>query len=171
MEDSVAVIDRLIEEHKQIKQQIGGIVAVANDATALGGIDNAKEAFVPGRLDRAKGLQKLLEQATATSKGLHDHFNSEESGLLSIVEKYGSRDSVSALRSILLEHADLRNRFDLTLSKINDLLHGNLSRHIWDATANDLLAHITHTRKLIEAHAGVEQELFHNLREELSAKH
>ena len=45
---------------------------------------------------------------------------------------------------------------------------GQLSRHIWEATVHDLRAHITHTRKLIEAHAEIEQELLHTLKKEIT---
>lgn len=170
MEESIAVIDQLIEEHKQIKQRFGNIETAANDVEALGGIDKAKQAFMPGRLGGDKGLEKLQELVKNTASGLQAHFNREESGLLKIVEKYGSRESASALRSLLLEHEDLRNRFDLTLAKLDELIHAGLSRHLWQASAHDLLAHITHTRKLIETHASIEQELFHQLRSELSKK-
>ena len=168
MEEAIALIDKLVEEHKLIRQRIGNIESVANDAEALGGLDKAKDAFMPGKLEQSQGLKRLQELVKIAKEGLDAHFNREETALLSIVEKYGSKESASALRSLLLEHADLRNRFAHAERHVAELVSGGLSRNLWEASAHDMRAHISHTRQLIEAHAGIEQELFHRLRSELA---
>ena len=52
MEDIIAVIDKIIEDHKTIMQQVQAIEQVANDAEAIAGLDKAKEEFMPGRFEQ-----------------------------------------------------------------------------------------------------------------------
>jgi iron-sulfur cluster repair protein YtfE (RIC family) len=122
---------------------------------------------MPGRFEQEKGLQKLQESLEAIDRGLRAHFDREETGLMDVFEKHGNKELASALRSLLLEHEDLRNRLAHSKKHIAELVSGGLSRHLWEASAHDMRAHISHTRKLLEAHAEIEQELFHKLRTEL----
>jgi len=167
MENAIALIDQIIEEHKTIMQRVQTLEQVANDAQAIVGLEKAKEAFMPGRLEEKQSLQKLQELLETIDQGLQAHFNREETGLLTAFEKHGDKKLASALRSLLLEHEDLRNRFSHSREHVAELAGGGSSRHMWEASAHDMRAHISHTRKLLEAHAEIEQELLHALRSEL----
>ena len=164
----VALIDQIIEEHKTILQRFQTLNQVANDVEAIGGFEKAKEAFMPGRLDEKQSLQKLQALFETTDKGLQAHFDREETALLSAFEKHGDRKLVTALRSLLLEHEDLKHRFANSRNHVNQLTTGGLSRSIWEASAQDMRAHISHTGRLLEAHAKIEQELLQKLRSELT---
>jgi len=170
MEEALAVIEKIIEDHKVIKQRFQTLERVANDAEAMTGFEKAKEAFMPGRLSQKQGLQELQESLDAIERGLHIHFHNEETGLLGVVERYGDEELKSALRSLLLEHEDLRNRLAHSKKHVAELIGGGLSRHLWEASAHDMRAYISHTRKLLEVHAEIEQELLHKLRSELREK-
>lgn len=167
MEDTVALIDAIIAEHKVIFERLQSLESVANDAEALAGLEKAKGEFVPGRLDQRGSLKKLHELLEKTHTGLQAHFEREETALLTAFERHGKTEFVSALRALLLEHADIRNRFTQSREDCARLIGGGQSRHVWEASAHDTRAHITHTRKLVEAHARIEQELFHEVRKEL----
>ena len=171
MEEVLALIEKIIDEHKGIMGKVQSLEQVANDASALVGLEETKEAFMPGRFDQREGLQKLQELLETLDKGLQAHFNREETGLLSAFEKHGDRKLVSALRSLLLEHEDLRNRFAHSKNHVAELTSGELARHRWEASAHDMRAHISHTRKLLEAHAAIEQKLLLELREQLRREH
>ncbi len=162
--EALALIEKIIAEHKVIKEQAGTLERVANDAQALKGFEQAKEAFMPGRFGQQKGLSMLQESLDVIEQGLHRHFHSEETELPDVVEHYGDEELKADLRSILLEHKDLRSRITQSKKHVAELTSGNLSRHLWEASAHDMRAHITHTRKLLEAHAEIEQELLHELR-------
>jgi len=164
MEDIVALIDRLIDEHKVIIKDARSLEQVANDASALAELAEARETFVPGRFDQKQSLQKLQESLEAIDQGLQAHFNREETGLLAAFEKHGDRKLVTTLNSLLLEHEDLRNRLAHTREHIAELVSGGMARHLWEASANDMRAHLSHTRKLLEAHAAIENELFIDMR-------
>ena len=167
MEEVLALIEEILAEHRLIMQRVQTLEQVANDAEAILGLEKAKNVFMPGRFEQKQGLQKLREILETIDKGIQAHFSREETGLLAAFEKHGDKELVSALRSLLLEHADLRDRLAHTKRHVAELTVGGLSRHLWEASAHDMRAHISHTRKLLEAHAEIEQELLHQLRDEL----
>ena len=167
MENTVAVIDNLIAEHNMIIKDTQSMEQLANDASILTDLEEAKETFVPGRFDQKHSLLKLQELLETIEKGLQQHFNREETVLLAAVENHGDRKLVTALNSLLLEHKDLRNRLTHSREHIAELVSGGLARHRWEASANDMRAHLSHTRKLLEAHAAIENELFVELRRHL----
>jgi len=170
MQDIVALIDKLVDEHKVIVKDVKALEQVANDAGALTELEEAKENFMPGRFDQKQSLQKLQESLETIDKGLRKHFNREETGLLAAFEKHGDRKIVTALNSLLLEHEDLRNRLAHSKDHVAELVSGGLASHRWQASANDMRAHLSHTRKLLEAHASIENELFVELRRHLKRK-
>ena len=167
MEEKAVLIDRILEEHKAIKQQMQTLEKVGNDVEALAGLDEIKGDFMPGRLDQSQSLKRLQDLLDKISHGLEEHFNREETGLLVAFEKHGDKELAAALRSLLLEHEDLRNRLAHSRKHVAELTGGGLSRHLWEASAHDMRAHLSYTRKLIEAHAETEQELFHKLKKQL----
>jgi iron-sulfur cluster repair protein YtfE (RIC family) len=164
------LIDRLIDEHKVVIEDARALEKVANDASALVKLEEARDTFVPGRFDQQLSLQKLQESLEAIDKGLTRHFNREETGLLAAFEKHGDRKLVTTLNSLLLEHEDLRNRLAHAKEHVAELVSGGLARHRWEASANDMRAHLSHTRTLLEAHATIENELLMELREHLKGK-
>ena len=167
MEDTGAIIDRIIAEHKVIIQHARAIDREVNDVQAASGLREAKESFVPGRFDQKQGLQKLRELLEATEEALDKHFHFEETGLLEAFEKRADKQLVSALNSLLREHEDLRNRFAHSQKHVAELTGGGLARHKWEASAHDMQAHISHTLKLLGEHADSEMKLLVNLRRQL----
>jgi len=164
---TLALIEKLIEEHKVISKNAQSLEKAANDASLLTDLKDAREDFVPGRFDQNEKLKKLQELIASMNTWLDDHFNREETTLLKAVEQHGERKFVTALNSLLLEHSDLRNRLAHSKEHIAELTGGSMARHQWDASANDMRAHLSHTRKLLEAHAVMENELFAELRKYL----
>ena len=167
MEEALDIIEKIIEEHKVIGQQARDLEQSANDAGVLLELEGAKGGFVPGRFDQKAPLQRLAESLELIDKGLAQHFNREEEGLLAAFEKHGDRELASALRLLLQEHEDLRDRLAHSKKQVAELTGSGLSRHEWEATAHGVRAYVSHTRKLLEAHAGNEQELLGKLRARL----
>ena len=171
MEEALALIEEIIEEHKVITQRAQILEQVANDVSALLKLESAKEGFMPGRLDQGQNLQKLEESLEIIDKGLQAHFGREEVALLTAFEKHGGRGLVSALNCLLSEHDDLRKRFVHSRNHLAELTGGGLSRHLWEAGAYDMRAHLSHTRKLLEAHLKSEHKLLLSLRRQLKSNH
>lgn len=164
MNETVQLIDQLIKEHRVIHERTGSLEKVANDASLLQDLKEAKDTFVPGRFDQSQSLQELRKMLEEIATWLDNHFNREETVLLAAVEKHGERKLATALNSLLFEHSDLRDRMSHSKKHVAELISGGLGRHRWEASANDMRAHLTHTRKLLEAHAGMENDLFKELR-------
>ncbi|MFH0913738.1 MAG: hemerythrin domain-containing protein [Chloroflexota bacterium] len=170
MEDIIALMDKIIEEHKVLFKEMETLETVANDAHALAGLSKSKEVFMPGRFGQKSGLQKLQELIQTIEPGLLAHFNREETALLRAFEQYGDKELSSALHSLLLEHEDLRNHMTHCKEHVAELMGERLSRHVWEAKAHDMRAHITNTRRLLETHALLEMKLFNTVRHKLAGK-
>ncbi len=170
MKETIALIDKIIEEHEIITGKVHTLEQVASDAEAIGELKKAKEIFMPGRFGQESRLQKLQELLETIAEGLQAHFNREETGLLLAFEKYGDKELASALHFLLCEHEDLRNRFAHLRKLVAELAGGRLSRQVWEATAYDMRAYASHTRKLLEVHAETEEKLLRKLRSQLMGR-
>jgi len=168
MERTLALIDAIIEEHKQIREDIEASEYIADDLGAVSELGRAAGGFEPATLDRKKhsvqGLQQSLEKV---DKELKAHFEREEGALLAVFEDYGGRTFASALRALLGEHQELKERIAKSKQEAAELAAGELSREVWEGKAYGMRTYISHTRKLLEAHAQSEVELLQTLRKEL----
>ena len=167
MEETIALIDKIIKEHSVIGREMKSLEQATNDAEGIMKLEKAKDEFVPGRFEQKQGLKELQASLERVIEGLEAHFSREETALLAAFEEHGNRELATGLRSLLLEHEDLRNRFAHSREHVAELIGGGLSHHLWEASANDMRAHLSHTRKLLEAHAEIEQEILKKLRSEL----
>ncbi|MFC1980787.1 hemerythrin domain-containing protein [Chloroflexota bacterium] len=165
-EEVLAIIEKIIEWHKVLYQESEALENVANDVQAMVGLEESKEAFMPGRFDQKEGLQKLQELLEAIKDGLHRHFHYEETALLTAFEEYGGKELASSLHSLLLEHEEIRQRLAQSKNHVTELTDGNLGRHTWDASAQDMRAYLSHTLKSLATHANNENRLLLTLREQ-----
>ena len=94
-------------------------------------------------------------------------FNREETGLLAAFKKHGGRMLVSALRDLLPEHENFKDRLAHSENHLADLTSGKLSHQMWEASAYAMRSFLNHTQELFEAHAQNEQKLFQTLRNQL----
>ena len=168
MKETVALINQLIEEHKQILQEFQSIEQVANDVSAITQLDKTKEDFLPGRFNNQKqGLQSLKDSLETIDDGLQKHFDREEKQLSAVLKQHKSETLASGLRLLLLEHKEIKERIAESRKEVAELTAKSLSREVREGKAWGVRVFINHTRKLIEAHAQSEHELFHKIRAEL----
>jgi len=167
MNDTLEVIDRLIEEHKAVGEKAGALENAANDARLLSGLKQARDTFVPGDAAQRESLQRLNDMLTAIEALLGKHFEREETVLQPAVAKYGGAGVNASLKSLLFEHADLRDRMLHARKRVDELLGSSLDDVRRDASARDLRVHINHTRKLLETHAARENHLLTEFRQHL----
>ena len=170
MKGDLALIDQIIEEHQIAFKRFKKLEGMFGDAAAISGIEAAKDAFMPGRLDLGQGLQTFLESLDTIDQGLLAHFNREETALLHVFEKYGDNKLVSELKALLVEHGGFRDRLADAKKQVTELIRGGLARHRWEATAHDMRAHISHTRQLLLDHTTIEQPLFVTIRKRVLAE-
>ncbi len=164
MEMALAMIDKIIEEHEIIKQNIRNLERQANDIDAIGGLKKIQEASKSGKLDDKQGLQKLQGALQTIYQELQAHFNREEKGLIIAFEGYGNKKLTSTFTTLLIEHEDLRNWFARSRKCVSELIGDGISHQVWEAEVCDMQAHISRTRQLLEVHADMETELLQELR-------
>jgi len=170
MEDAIALIDKIIEEHKTISQELQDFEQIANDAKAITAFDKSKEVFMPGRFNDKQGLEAFAQLLDTITEGMHGHFGREEGPLMGVLKEHGEEELRTAMHSLLLEHENLKKRLAYTKNEVTILQVGKLPTQLWQARGYDMRAYITHTRNLFEEHARLEQDLLHTLRSELSGK-
>jgi len=169
MEEAFALIDAIIEEHKQLIKGIETSEHIADDLGAILELGRAADDFERAMLvSKRRSLQGLQQSLEKVDKQLQAHFEREEKALLTAFEDYGGRTFASALRALLVEHQELKNRIAKSKQDAAELAVGEMSRGVWEGRAYGVRVHICHTRKLLEAHAQSEQELLQTLRKELA---
>ena len=168
MDETMALIEQIIREHQTTLKAVKDIDGAASDVQAIAGIDQAKDTFMPGRFDQKQGLEKLDALLGDVRVGLDAHFGREENALLKAFEQHGTQEMVTALNDLLAEHEELRARFAHDAESIGNLVRGSLGGHQWAATAQDMRAHLSHTRRLLETHAASEQVLLGEMKQLLS---
>ena len=168
MGEALALIDKIIEEHKLIAKEIRTVEQTVNDLEAGSKLEGAKEDFLPGKLDDQKRSVQNLQQSLETiAQGIEAHFDREETGLLAAFEEHGGKMLASALRALLTEHEELRNRLAKLRRDMAELTVGSLSREVWEGKAWGVRVYTGSTRQLLDAHAQSEQELLLMLRNRL----
>lgn len=167
MKETASLIISILEEHAQLIEAIQISETIVNDIGAGQNLEAALDDFMPKSLGgQAKILEDLRESLERIDKGLQAHFDREEKALLAAFEEQGRRTLASALRVLLTEHQELKNRIAKLRQDATELATEKLSRGIWEGTAYGMRAYMFHTRKLLEAHAGSEEELFQRLQKE-----
>jgi hypothetical protein len=168
MKEALDLIDQIIEEHKQITQEGNNIKQVSSDYEVGLKLGDAKEGFIPGGVAGQKRyLQNLRDSLETINQDLLAHFEREEKWLLAAFEKHGGKMLAIALRGLLLEHQELKKRIAKSLEDLARLATEGVSREVWEGHAWGVRTYLSHTLKLIEAHAQSEQELLQKLRSAL----
>jgi len=167
LEETASLINSILEEHAELIEGTQISEGILNDIGASEKLETALDDFMPrSNSNKVKILEDLRESLERIDKELRAHFDREERALLGAFEKQGRRILVSALRVLFTEHQELKNRLAKLRQDASELATGKLSRGIWEGTAYGMRAYMSHTRKLLEAHAGSEEELFQRLQKE-----
>ena len=168
MNEVLNLIDQLIEEHKLISQKAKTVEERANDLYAISELQKTREGFMPKRTgDQKQDLKNLQESLETIENSIRAHFDREEKGLLTAVERYGGTTIASALHTLLLEHQELKDRISRAKEEAAELGSGELSIEVGEGKAWGIRVYIDHTLTLLKEHARSEQELFQSLKTRL----
>jgi hemerythrin-like domain-containing protein len=169
-EHAIELLDKLIYEHSSGNVRTAELQQLADEALLLNDFVEAQDAFVPGRLDKGKGLDNLQEMMQSIMLFLGNHFDREENVLLEVIEGVADSELLRSFNDLISEHEYLRTRVKRVNELIMDLKKGGLTKQHWDSSAHDLRAYLRHTRKLLELHSASETALFLKIREHLMEK-
>ena len=167
MDNTLQLIEELIEEHKGVPEKTRSLEKAANDVRLLSGLKDAGDTIVRGELLQDGDLKELAQIVNIIASWLEAHFTREETVLRPAVINYGNNRFVSALDSLLFEHAELRDRLVHARMHIAELLGGSLDQERRDASIRDLKVHLEHSRKLLETHAAKENHFLAEIRQHL----
>ena len=169
--EALALIEKIIEEHRIILGGIHNLNERANDVAAMRGLGQAQETFTPGRLhDQKEALRNWKESLSFVDAGIQAHFNREETALVAAIAEYGSEELASALRHWLAEHAELRERLAKMRIDVDELIAAESYHVVWQGKAWGIRVYMTHTGKLFDVHARGEQKMLVKLRNLLQSK-
>jgi hypothetical protein len=168
MQDIVAVIDKIIEEHKILLAQAVQLENITNDASAMMAMAKSKEVFVPGRYNQINTLNIFENLRIKIQEGLFAHFNREETSLLDAILEYGNQNFISGLKKLLAEHNNFKVNLESLKNETDELINGELSRAMWETKAYDLRAHISEMHRILHQHAQNEQTLLNDIRKEVT---
>ena len=167
MDNTLQLIDELIAEHKTVGEKTRSLEKAANDVRLLSGLKEAGDTIVRGEIIQDADLKNLAQIINIIAGWLEKHFEREETTLRHAVINYGNNRFVSALDSLLFEHAELRDRILHARVHIDELLGGSLDQVRRDASIRDLKVHLEHSRKLLETHAAKENHFLAEMRQHL----
>ncbi len=169
--EALALIEKIIEEHRIILGGIHELDVRANDVAAMKGLGQAQEDFTPGRLHHQReALQKWSETLASIDAGIRAHFNREETALVAAIAEYGDEDLASTLQHWLAEHAELRQRLDKMKADIDNLTVAESYHGVWQEKAWGIRLYMNHTGKTFDVHARGEQKMLVKLRGFLQGK-
>jgi hypothetical protein len=167
MQDIVAIIDKIIEEHKILLAQAVQLESITNDASAMMAMAKSKEVFVPGRYNQINTLNIFENLRIKTQEGLFAHFNREETSLLDAILEFGNQNFINSLKKLLAEHNNFKVNLESLKNETDELINGELSRAMWETKAYDLRAHISEMHRMLHQHAQNEQNLLNDIRKEV----
>ena len=164
MENYLAIIKRVIEEHQTIRGHVKLVGDSLSDREALTSLERARADWVPGRPELLATTQKELQQAIESlDEGLKNHFAFEGKALPPLLGKL-------FMRAILLDHQEIRKAIAEAKSIAAETKLKGLSREDLLSKESHIQQRISNICQLVEEHAAREETILDMLRRALEEK-
>lgn len=164
MQDKLAIIKRVVDEHQIIKKHLKLVGDSVNDQEALATLRKAHTDFIPGRLEVASEKQNRLQQAMSFLKeGLENHFAFEEKELPPLLGEL-------LMQALVLEHREIIKEIDEAVSTVANTRLEGLSREESLSTESQMQQMIDNICQLVEEHATKEEAILEMLRRAVEEK-
>jgi hypothetical protein len=151
MTDYAAVIRRVIEEHRILRQGEAGVNQSINDIGAFFSLQRAYAGWSQSSIDQLAGQQKKLTDTVKNlDQGLRRHFAYEEEALPPIFGQY-------LMQGLLMEHQDIGARLDKLVSTVAGMHLEGLGQEQSLRERAALQALINEVHGVVEAHAEREE--------------
>lgn len=153
MQDKLAIIRRIIDEHQTIKGHLKLVGDSVSDQEALAALQKAHADFIPGRLEVMSEKQKELQQTMrALDEGLKNHFAFEEKALPPLLGEL-------LMQALILEHREIKNEIDEAKSTVESIKLEGLSREELLSKESHIQQMIDNICQLVEEHATKEEAI------------
>jgi len=164
MEDYLAIIRRVIEEHQTIRGHIKLVGDSISDREALTSLERARTDWIPGRPELLAETQKKLQQAISfLDEGLKNHFAFEGKALPPLLGEL-------FMRALVLEHQEIRKEIDKAKSIATETKLEGLSREELLSRESHIQQTISSICQLVEEHATKEEIILEMLQRALEEK-
>jgi hypothetical protein len=108
MSDKLALIEKVIEEHRSIGRQMKLVGESVTDEEALASLEKARADLIPGKPDAASVKHgRLLQAVGYLDEGLRNHFAFEE-------QVFPEMLGDLLARAIVLQHEEIRRELEET---------------------------------------------------------
>ncbi len=112
MEDSLTMINRLIEQHQAIRGHLKLVGDSISDAEAVASLEATQDDWIPGRPGILAEKQKKLQQMLRSlDEGLKNHFAFEEEALPPLLGEL-------FMRALILDHQQINKEIDEARSTV-----------------------------------------------------
>ena len=170
MSETLALVEQILDEHKQIHGSFEKLGQISSDATAAAelGSQKTKDYFVSKSLDdKGEGLKRWKEILTAIDLGLKAHFNREETALAAAFRREGTSDLADALDKLLAEHHDINRHVSKLMKNAEDIASGGEKIEVWEGSGWGMKTNVETLRDEIMAHAERERVLLGRMKDHL----
>jgi hemerythrin len=164
MEDYLAIINRVIEEHQAIRENVKLVGDSIPDREALASLEKTRADWIPGRLENFTEKQSKLVQAIASlDEGLRNHFNFEGKALPQLIGDL-------FMQAIYLDHQEILTEISEGKAVSSETGLEGLNRDELLAKETDIQQKISNICRLVEEHATREEAILEMLRRALEDK-
>ncbi len=161
MEDKLAVIKKIIEWHRTIREHVKLVGESVSDREALSALREARPDWIPGRLEILSRKRERLQQTiSALNEGLRNHFAYEEQALPPLLGEL-------FMRALILDHQEIRKEIGEAGLIVTEAKLEGLSREELLSKESDIQQVIDGMLQLVEEHAVREEVVLDMLRRAL----
>ncbi len=161
MEDNLAVINRIIEWHRTIREHTKLVGDSITDREALVSLTGARSDWIPGRLEGLSEKQEKLQQTLRyLDEGLKNHFFVEEEILPPLLGELFTR-------ALVLEHREISAAISEAKSIVADIRLEGLGREELLSKESHIRQVTDNIRRLFEEHATREEVVLDMLQKAL----
>jgi len=161
MKDNLAIINKVIEEHRAIRGHVKLVGDSVSDIEALFSLRKAHSAWSQSSLEMLSEKQRQLQQAMSfLDEGLKNHFSFEEKALPPLLGEL-------LMRALVLQHREIRAEMGKAKTMVADTELGGLSRQELLSKRSQIQQRISHICQVVEEHAASEETILKMMREAL----
>lgn len=151
MSDSLAIIRRVIDEHRTIGRQMKLAGESVTDDEALAALEKARADWIPGRPESTSTKHGRLQQAIGyVEEGLKNHFAFEEDVFPALLGEL-------LARAIAMQHREILTAIDEIESAMSEARLDKLGREELLAEESRLQQRIGMISQLVDDHARKEE--------------
>ena len=161
MEDTLAIINRIIEWHQTIRRHVKLVGDSVTDQEALDVLDEARADLIPGRPGVLSKKQEKLQQAmNLLDEGLKSHFAYEEKVLPPLLGEL-------LAQALVIEHRGIKNEINIARTAVGSTMPEGMSREESLAEESHTQLVIDNVCQIIEEHAVREESVLGMMRKAL----